>query len=322
MEYTKREAKEYAKKTMHGLWGAIPYPFKKNLALDEKGLLSDFRYYVEVLGIEGFYMGGIINEFWSLTIEERKRAQELLVRENAGTIQTITMTGHHCIRSAIELTKHAEKVGSDFVAVMNPYYAAGTQESVFEYFREISDAVEIGVLILNSPTAGYLLTPPQVAQLSEIENICAIKNDGGLEHTNDIRKLVGDRIVISDPREDNWLVNMAFFGQQVFLAGPSLHLYQWKGHLPVKGYSELVEQGKVEKAKKISSTIDPLRAVAKKWIWEPWANGNLPISRLKYWQSLMGLSGGFVRPPLLETTEQEKREFRKDLENAGLALAA
>ncbi len=322
MDYTRKEAKRYARENMHGLWGSIPYPFMKNLDLNEKGLRSDLRHYIDVLRVDGFYMGGIINEFWALTVEERKRAQEVLIREAAGAVKTITMTGHHCVRTAIELTKHAEKVGADFVAIMNPYYAAGTPEMVYEYFRAIADQVEIGILILNSPTAGYILSPKDVARVAEIDNICAIKNDAPLDHSNEIRKLVGDRIVVSDPNEDNWLVNVVFFGQQVFLASPSPHLFQWKGHLPLKTYTELAISGKIEEAKRLAATLEPLRRLAKKWIWEPWAKKSLPIARLKYWQELLGFTPAFVRPPLLEMSSEEKKAMREELGKAGLPMSA
>ena len=318
MEYTKREAKSYARKNMHGLWGSIPYPFKKDLELNEKGLISDLRYYIDVLGVDGFYMGGIINEFWALTVEERKRAQEILIREAAGAVKTITMTGHHCVKTAIELTKHAEKVGADFVAIMNPYYGVGTPEMVFEYFRAIADQVDIGILILNSSTAKYILSPSEVARLAEIENICAIKNDPGFDHTNQVRRLVGDQIVVSDPKEDNWLANIVFNGQQVFLASPTPHLYQWKGHLPMKTYTKLAMEGKIEEAKKVSATLNPVRRVAKKWFGESLATGNFPIARQKYWQELLGMTPSSVRPPLMQISQEEKQAMRKDIEKAGL----
>jgi 4-hydroxy-tetrahydrodipicolinate synthase len=322
MEYTKTEAKAYARKNMQGLWGSISYPFRKDLELDEKGLLSDLNHYIDTIKIDGFYMGGIINEFWALTDQERKRAQELLIREAKGRTRTITMTGHTSIKTAIELTHHAEKVGADFVALMNPYYAARTPETIYEYFRAIASEVDIGILILNSPTAGYILTPQQVAKLSEIDNICAIKNDTALEHTNQIRRLVGDQIVVSDPNEDNWLLNRAFFKQQVFLASPSPHLMQWRNHRPIADYTKAATDGDLEKAKRIAVTLDPLRNVARKWIWQPWATGALPMARLKYWQKLLGLTGGYVRPPLLEMSETEKNELRKELESAGLLIQA
>jgi len=306
---------------MHGLWGSIPYPFDKKLELNEKGLLSDLRHYIDVLGVEGFYMGGIINEFWTMTVDERKRAQELLIKEAAGAVRTITFTGHHCVKTVVELTKHAEAAGADFVAIMNPYYGAGSPEMIFEYFRAIAAQVEIGILILNSTTAKYLLSPAQVAKLAEIDNICGIKNDASFEHTNQIRKRVGDQIVVSDPNEENWLVNLFFYGQQVFLASPSPHLFQWKGHLPLKTYTQFAKDGKLEEAKKIAASMEPLRALARKWIWDPWASGNIPIARLKHWQELLGLTAGFVRPPLLEMSSEEKLKMREELMQAGLPSA-
>ena len=323
MEYTKKEAKSYARKNMHGLWGSIPYAFTKTRELNEKGLVSDLRHYIDVLEVDGFYMGGIINEFWALTVEERKRVQELLIREAGGAIKTVTMTGHHCIGTAIELTRHAEKVGADFVCIMNPYYPPGPPEVVYNYFQTIADSAEIGILILNSVTSGYLLSPVEVARIAEIDNIVAIKNDGGIEHSREIRRLVGDRIVVSDPKEDNWLVNMVIYGQQAFIASPSPHLLQWKDHYPLRTYTRLAMEGKVEEAKKISATLDPLRRVAKRWIWDPWAKRELlPLARLKYWQELMGLTPSFVRPPLIEMTEEEKRRMRDELVKAGLRVVA
>ena len=104
MDYTKKEAKGYARKNMHGLWGSIPYPFTKNLDLNEKGLRSDLRHYIDVLDVDGFYMGGIINEFWALTVEERKRAQEVLIRE-AGCLRDI-----HLENAEVSVVERSESI--------------------------------------------------------------------------------------------------------------------------------------------------------------------------------------------------------------------
>lgn len=318
MEYAKDQAKAYARAHMHGLWGSIPYPFHSDGALDEKGLVSDLRHYIEVLHIDGFYCGGIINEFWSMTVAERKRAQELIAKEAGDEIYTITMTGHHCLAEAVELTRHAQAAGFDFVAIMNPYYGVRAEDAIVDYFRYIADRAEIGMLILNSPTPGYTLTPEQIARIAGIENICAIKNDVPLEETNTLRRLVGDRIVISDPKESDWFTNMVEHGQQVFLASPSPHLYQTRGRLPMKEYTELAMRGEVAEAKVIRDGLEPLRRLAQQWVWDPWSRGELPMAQLKYWGELLGLSGGVPRPPLKPLTPEKKERLRRDLQSAGL----
>jgi len=321
MDYSKKEAKAYARKHMSGLWSASPYPFRQDQEIDEKGLVSDLNYCIETLGVDGFYMGGIMNEFWTLTVEERKRTQELLIREAKGKVLTITMTGHTSIKTMIELTKHAEQVGADFVAIMNPYYATRTPETIYAYYRAIASEVDIGIMILNSPTAGYILTPQQVAKLAEIDNICAVKNDNASEHTNEIRRLCGDKIVVSDPNEDNWLINRSFHKQQVFMSAAP-HLLQWANHRPIVEYTKAADAGDLDTAKKISATLTPLRAIARKWIWAPWALGTPPLARLKYWQKLLGMAGGHVRAPLLEISDAEKNELRGELEMAGVPVRA
>ena len=319
MDYSKKEAKAYARKHMNGFWSAIPYPFRQDQELDETGLVSDLNYCIERLSISGFYMGGIINEFWSLTVEERKRAQEILIPEAKGRVRTITMTGHTSIKTTIDLTRHAEQVGADFVAIINPYYGARTPETIFEYYRAIAEEVDIGIMILNSPTSGYVMTPQLVARLAEIDNICAIKNDSGSEHTSEIRRIVGDEIVVQDPNEDNWLINRCFHRQQVIMS-PSPHLLQWHNHLPILDYTKAADAGDLERARTISAKLTPLRAIARKWIWSPWATGTPPMARLKYWQWLLGMAGGHVRAPLLEMSDTEKAELRSELAIAGVPV--
>ncbi len=322
MEYLKRDAKKFARENMRGIWSASTYGFKKNLELDEKGIVSDLRHFIDVLKIDGFYMGGIINQFWALTVEERKRAQELLIREADGAVRTVSMCGHTCIEISIELIRHAEKAGADFACLINPFYAASTPELIENYYRTIAASVDIGILILNSPTSGYVMSPPLVEKVAQIDNIVAIKNVGGIEHTNEVRRRVGDLIVVSDPSEDNWLLNLTYYGQQVFLASPAVHLYQWEGHLPMKTYTDLAMRGNLEEAKDIFASMQPLRDMAKRWIWDPWHHGNLPFARLNYWQKLMGLAGGYVRPPLREMNEEEKLAFRQDFERVEIAVGA
>jgi 4-hydroxy-tetrahydrodipicolinate synthase len=116
------------------------------------------------------------------------------------------------------------------------------------------------------------------------------------------------------------LLNLTLQGQQVFLASPSVHLYQWEGHMPMRTYTELAIQGKIDEAKRVFDSIAPVRDLANRWIWQPWSHGNLPFARLKYWQELMGMAGSRVRTPLREMVEEEKAAFRGDFEKAEITV--
>ena len=45
-----------------------------------------------------------------------------------------------------------------------------------------------------------------------------------------------------------------------------------------------------------------------------------PPSHSKYWQELLGQTGGRVRPPMLELTDAEKEATRKAFETCGLKV--
>ena len=54
MKYSKKEAKEYAFQNMKGIWAAALNPFDEELSLDEKGLRSNLRHWIDDLEIDGF----------------------------------------------------------------------------------------------------------------------------------------------------------------------------------------------------------------------------------------------------------------------------
>ena len=73
MEYAKHEAKAHARETMRGIWAAVLNPFDENLDLDEAGLRRNIRHWIDDLGIRGLFVAGKQGEFWSMSLDERKR---------------------------------------------------------------------------------------------------------------------------------------------------------------------------------------------------------------------------------------------------------
>ena len=220
MRYKRREAKKYARENMKGLWAAIINPFTDDGDLDEKGLRKNINYYAESLNIDGIFCNGIMGEFWALTVLERKKIQEIIVEESHGRMLISTLTTHHCIKETIELTEHAQEIGADFAVLMNPYIGPRSERDIYLYYNTVCNSVNIGIVISNAPFVGYSMDPSLIEKLSEIENICAIKNTDTIDHTTEVRRKVGRRIVVSDPLEEQLFVNMVHLGQQVFYADP------------------------------------------------------------------------------------------------------
>ena len=77
MSYRRDEAREHALANLRGIWAAALQPFKSDLSLDEEGMRSNIRHWVEDLGIDGVFIAGKQGEYFSMTVEERKRVFQI-----------------------------------------------------------------------------------------------------------------------------------------------------------------------------------------------------------------------------------------------------
>ncbi len=320
MNYRKSEAKAASRAQFRGLWAAIPTPFTPDLQVDEAGLRHNMRHLASGLKIEGVFCTGVMGEFWSLTKEERKRIVEIVVEEaQRGGCKVIAHTAHHSAHETVELSRHAQEVGADFLILMNPYYPPMSEDTIYQWFECVASRVDIGIWMFDAEYSGYGLSPELTARIAGIENVCGIKIPRPLEHYAKVQKLVGDKIVMSEPTEGLWLKMMRDYGQKVFQSSPAPYLMQTRGWLPMREYTELGLQGKFPEAEKIANRLQPVRELMFKWMRSKWVNEKLiPISYIKAWCELMGMAGGPVRPGLPQITEKERQELRLDLERTGL----
>ena len=324
MNYRKSEAKEAARAQFRGLWAAITTPFTPDLQLDEAGLRNNMRRLTRDLKIEGVFCTGVMGEFWSLTKEERKRVVEIVVDEaKRGKCKVIAHTAHHSAHETVELTRHAQDDGADFVILMNQYYPPASEQTMYEWFKFVADRVDIGLWMFDAEYAGWGMSPELTARIADIPNVCGIKIPRPLDHYAKVQKLVGSKIVMSEPTEGQWLKMMRDYGQKVFQSSPAPYLMQTPGWLQIRDYTELGLQGRFDEAEKISSPLQPMRELMFKWLRSNWVDRKLvPIAFIKAWSEMLGMAGGPVRPGLPQITDKERHELRADLERSGLLARA
>jgi hypothetical protein len=101
-------AKALARERVKGLWIAIPTPFTADgRQVDEEALAASVEHYIGGLGVDGIFCGGVMGEFWALSLGERKRVHELVVRQAAGRVPVMAQVGHHAFSDTVELCEHA-----------------------------------------------------------------------------------------------------------------------------------------------------------------------------------------------------------------------
>src|SRR5215210_1828829 len=285
MNYRKSEAKEAALAQFRGVWAAIATPFTPEDTLDEVGLRRNMRHMTDALGVDGIFCAGTMGEFWALTKEERKRVVEIVVEEARGKCKVIAHTGHHSPNETIDLTRHAQEVGADFAIVINPYYPSLSEDAIYEWFKVVASRVDIGIWMFDTAFAcGPALSPQLTARIAQIENICGIKIGRPIDHYVALKKLCGERIVVSHPSETDCLRLMREHGQRVHMSSAAPFLIQTPGSTRMRDYVELALEGDFAQAARVSQELDPIRVVHEKWMREPWtAHQVIPIAQLKAW---------------------------------------
>jgi 4-hydroxy-tetrahydrodipicolinate synthase len=314
-------AKALAREKVKGLWIAIPTPFTSDgERVDEDALAASVEHYVDGLEVDGIFCGGVMGEFWALTLGERKRVHELVVRQAAGRVPVMAQVAHHVFADTVELCEHALAHGVDFGIAMNPYYPPSPPaELVRAWYAALAAATPLPMFLFNTMYAGYTLSPELIAELADLDTVCGIKNPQGTEHLLRVQQLAGERIVVTDASERHWLELHTELGLQALMSTPALALYQRPGDLPVAEYTRLADAGDMDGARSVSDRLGPARDAFDRWMRAPWLErGVIPIAQLKAWLGLLGIPQGPVRPPLVPLTRDEETALRRDLDAAGI----
>ncbi|TCR70455.1 dihydrodipicolinate synthase family protein [Bosea sp. BK604] len=319
MNYARKDAKAYARANMKGIWAAALTPFTPTLAIDEDGFRENIRHWTEELKIDGLFVAGKQGEFFSMSLEERKRSFELAVEATQGRGATIMSCSDQNMDVVIELAKHAQKVGADYIVVHAPvlHFFKAHDETVYEYYRAIAEKVDIGIALWSHPDSGYLMSPQLCNRLADIENVVAIKYSVPRAMYAELTRLAGDRILVSTASEEEWLDNILELGWQLYLCSSPPYLLQSAHDLRMREYTDLAFRGEAEKAQAVRDSLDPVREALRST-----RPAEKPHAHQKYWQELLGQVGGSVRAPLLQLTDSEKVATRAAFEKSGLNLRA
>lgn len=315
MNYTKHSAKKYARENMTGVWAAALNPFNDDLSLNEAGLRANIRHWIDDLDIKGLFIAGKQGEFFSMSLAERKRNFEIAVEECAGKAGVIVSVSDQNMNTALELAHHAQDCGADYIVLHAPVlsFVHDRGEVLYQYYKRFCDELDIGIAMWSHPDSGYLMKPEECARIAELPNIVAIKYSVPREMYVKLHGMVGDSIQVSTSSEPEWLDNIEELGWRLYLcSSPPYHL-QTANDKRMDEYTRLAFAGKFEEARKVRDSLNPVREAMARC-----RPADKPTAFGKYWQELLGQTGGRVRAPMLELTEAEKALIRKEFEGCGL----
>jgi 4-hydroxy-tetrahydrodipicolinate synthase len=127
----------------------------------------------------GVLLLGSTGEAIMLTGDERRKIIDTVLDE--ANDKTPVMVGVAAVttRQTIENARYAKEAGAAAGLVVQPPYIKPTQTALYQYFKDVADAVDMPFVIYNNPErCGVNVEPETIARLSQHQNIVAVKEAG------------------------------------------------------------------------------------------------------------------------------------------------
>ena len=296
------------KYNVEGSWPAFVTPFDDDDEVNYDVLRQLVGFQAEN-NSTGLLLMGSTGEAILLNADERKKIIDTVLDEAKGKIPVMVGVAAMTTKQTIENAKYAKEAGADLGLIVQPPYIKPKQSSLYKYFKDVADAVDIPLAIYNNPErCGVNIEPETIARLARHENIVAIKEAGpnpyGVMRTVELTR--GEFNVLC--------CDCAFYALiPVVMASGG------------KGTSN------------VTGSLCP-REIAT--ISKPWTNYDdvlnmreelykyLPLIRmmysetnpvpLKYAMSLVGADVGKPRKPLMELSDQNQKTMRQTMDRLGI----
>ena len=281
---------------------ALITPFLNN-SLNEDVYRKLIHYHIKN-GTKGVVPGGTTGESPTLSHDEHRKIIDIAVKECSGKIPVIAGTGSNSTAEAVELSKYAEKAGSNALLVVTPYYNKPTQEGLYEHYKKINDNVGIPIIIYNIPSRSVIdMSVETMTKLYELKNITGVKDaTGDLNRVEQQLKSMGKEFIQLTGNDDNALE----FNKRGGVGSISV-----TANIAAKLCSDFQNScaNNFEGSEKLDKILQPVHTAM-------FIESN--PSPVKYAASLLGMCNPDVRLPLVQVKEETKKKVSEALKVANI----
>jgi len=131
-------------------------------------------------GSDGLVVTGTTGESATLSLDEKMRMYETVVKAVGDRTKVLAGTGSYDTAETVELSRAAE-TGVDGLLVVTPYYNKPSQEGLYQHFQAVAEATSVPLVLYNVPArTGVNLEAATVLRLAQIENIVGVKDSSKL----------------------------------------------------------------------------------------------------------------------------------------------
>jgi len=189
-----------AQRPYRGVFPVAPTIFDERGELDLEGQRRCIDFMIDA-GSHGLCILANFSEQFVLTDAERETVMHAVLEHVAGRVPVIVTTTHFSSAVCAARSKQAEAAGAAMVMVMPPYHGATfrvPEKGIVEFFKVLSGAIDIPIMIQDAPVSGTTLSAPFLARMArEIGNVSYFKIEvpQAAAKLRELIELGGDAIV-------------------------------------------------------------------------------------------------------------------------------
>ncbi|MFH1127261.1 MAG: 4-hydroxy-tetrahydrodipicolinate synthase [archaeon] len=258
-------------------------------------------------GVDGIVVAGCTGHASSMTWDEQVALMENCLEYVDGKTRIIAGDGSNCTREAVSAAKKIEDLGINTHLQISPYQNKPMQEGLYQHYAKVASAIDGDIIIYNVPgrTCKNIEAETTIRLAKEFSNIIAVKEASG--NMEQVKKIIeGTRdLEFSVVSGDDGL------NLDIIKAGGTGGI-SVAANVDPKRTSEvirLVRAGKYDEAKKIDLKLKELYRVL--FI----ETNPQPVH---YALRRMGIPVGVARLPLIDVTDDTKKQVDKVLFELGL----
>ncbi len=280
---------------------AMITPMDKDRKVDYKALEKLVNHLIET-GSDAILVAGTTGESPTLTHDEEVEIFKFVKKAANNRCKLIMGAGSNCTQTAVMATNNAKECNADAILSVVPYYNKPSQKGLLEHFGTIAESTDLPILLYNIPgRTGITMKPETIAQLAEKhKNIFAVKQSlPDMDIITETRRLCPSDFVIYSG-DDSLTLPMVSVGAHGVISVAS--------HIIGKQMKEMLssfKNGNVQIATELHLKLYPL---FKKIFMAP---NPVPV---KECLKRMGITENYVRRPLVELDEAERKELYSVLE--------
>lgn len=165
-------------KQLRGVFTIPPVVYHEDYTVDYEATARTVRFCLDC-GAHGLVIPVYATEYFVLTAEERKKLLEIAVKEVDGRIPVVAGVSAAYVGEAVELSRHANEIGASCVLAAPPHVVKVNNAEMFDYYRQINDAVNIPVFVQHIfPPLGTPMSMDFMDKLlTKLENVRYIKEE-------------------------------------------------------------------------------------------------------------------------------------------------